>query len=118
MKVKSLPSATKALPPSPPSFPTPPLFTSCAGEHRCVFYLPPQISQDIEYSYWSAAVLESQAFGPYKQPDYKALLAKNNASVLKAGETLQHNITGCDALNAQPQAGQSLQHSLLSITLL
>lgn len=54
-----------------------------------------------------AAVLESQAFGPYKQPDYQALLEKNNAAVLREGETLQRNVTGSDAGVTAPENGKS-----------
>lgn len=54
------------------------------------------------------AVLESQAFGPYKQPNYEALLEKNNAALLKEGETLQRNVTGSDAGVAVPGTGTLL----------
>ena len=59
-----------------------------------------------------AAVLESQAFGHYKQPDYQKLLEKNNAAVLSEGETLQRNVTGCEA--GIPSQGNGKQTFILS----
>ena len=56
----------------------------------------------------SAAVLESEAFGPYKRPDYTTLLKKNNASVLRAGEAVQKTTRGSEAGIPQPPAGQLL----------
>ena len=53
-----------------------------------------------------AAVLESQAFGPYTQPDYQAMLQKNNAALLSEGETLQRNVTGCEAGSPSPGKGR------------
>ena len=56
----------------------------------------------------AAAVLESEAFGPYKRPDYTTLLKKNNASVLGAGEAVQKTTRGSEAGIPQPPAGQLL----------
>lgn len=52
-----------------------------------------------------AAVLEAEAFGPYKRPDYKALLRRKNAAVMSQGETLQHSLKGSEAGIEQPQLG-------------
>jgi len=54
---------------------------------------------------WCAAVLESQVFGPYIQPDYKAQLKKKNAGVMSHGETPQRNVTGSEAGILKPQPG-------------
>lgn len=55
----------------------------------------------------AAAVLESQAFGPYQPPDYAATLTQQQqqqqaaaGDPLSSGETLQHNLKGADALIA------------------
>ena len=49
-------------------------------------------------------MLESQAFGHYDIPDYSISTlhpGKPAASLLRQGETLQHNLTGADALIAE-----------------
>lgn len=59
-------------------------------------------------TFHGAAVLESQAFGSYTQPDYQALLEKNNAALLSEGETLQRSVIGCEAGGPSPGKGRVL----------
>ena len=49
-----------------------------------------------------AAVLESQAFGPYKLPNYRAAQRSSGLQSLSQGETLQRSTMGAEAGSAPP----------------